>query len=174
MTFHGGSRQPVARKPIQGNAAESALTTDLILATGKPKPYRAASTSRDVVLGLVIVTVAGWLAYQAWDFIALRKDTASFLAGQPQARSCADPVIAYRAMQRLVLQQLRAPRAARFPAPDAVSMRPGPAECSYAFTAHVDTENEYGAAIRTDFTASIAYDFVRGGWRLRDYGERRR
>lgn len=144
------------------------------MALGDPRKKRGTSTMPAIVSGLLVVAVGGWAAFQAFDYIMLRKESIGLSSVLTSPDTCKDPAVAHKAMQRLVLGQIPAPRAAQFAPRETAITRPGGAECDFVFTSYVDTQNTYGGTIRTDFIAEVAYDFSRGGWRLAQFNQRRR
>lgn len=143
------------------------------MALGSPKK-RKASMMPAILSGLLVVLVVGWAAYQAFDYIMMRKESVGLSDVLTSPDTCKDPAVAYKAMQRLVLRQIPAPRAAQFAPRETALTRPGGAECDFVFTSFVNTQNTYGGTTRTDFIAEVAYDFSRGGWRLAQFEQRRR
>lgn len=135
---------------------------------------KRSSTLPQMLLGILFIAGTIWLCIKGWDMIVMRKGNVGLLADQTSPETCKDQKIAYRAMQRLVLQKITTPRSAQFPPREQILVRPGAADCAYVFTAYVQTQDPYGANLTTDFVAGIAYDFAQSGWRLTEFEQRRR
>lgn len=85
--------------------------------------------------------------------------------GQTTPTSWATPSMAYVMTEKFVTEQLRAPATARFQgySPDLVQNLGGG---RFRITAYVDSENGFGAMIRTDFTAVVRTEDDGKTWRL--------
>lgn len=67
------------------------------------------------------------------------------------------PSAAYEAVQSEILDRLRSPATAEFEPLSAASVTGDESLCQYVIAAHVDSQNAFGAIIRSEFGASVSY-----------------
>ena len=111
-------------------------------------------------LGIGAAIIGGmWWAYLSW-------------AGSPNReveraqKDCDDTTMAYVMSQNFVKQRLKAPGSAEFPylnGRDVVSASDH--KCTFYVSAYVDSQNGFGASIRTYYKATMTYDRNEKLWR---------
>lgn len=81
-------------------------------------------------------------------------------------RQCSDSTMAYIMSQRFVERELKAPRTAKFPSfhSSGVTVRDS-GGCKFMVTAYVDSENSFGAMLRTNYSISMEYLPTEKTWR---------
>ena len=85
----------------------------------------------------------------------------------PEKSACEDPFLAYGMAQQFVSERLKAPATADYP-----SMASGDAtvtplgQCKFLVSSYVDSENGFGANVRTRFTATLTAPETGGTWSL--------
>jgi hypothetical protein len=79
-------------------------------------------------------------------------------AEQARAKQCGEDntMMAYAMSQQFVTDQLRAPATAEFPWADEARVKPL-GDCRFRVAAHVDSQNGFGALIRTHYTAILIF-----------------
>lgn len=75
---------------------------------------------------------------------------------QPPKEECGDETMAFVMSQRAVKNQLRSPASAEFPyITDVSSTRTG--ECTFTVDAYVDSQNGFGAMLRSRYSVKMTY-----------------
>lgn len=90
---------------------------------------------------------------------ALEKEQA-----QEKAR-CSDTIMAYVMSQNFVKAKLVAPSTAEFPSFSDVKVTKA-GECKFTVLGYVDSQNSFGAMLRTTYSADVRYDRQSGKWVL--------
>ena len=90
----------------------------------------------------------------------------SILLGCKQDNSACDLDEGYEYVQKLVRSQLVSPSSAIFPKlnEDGVLFSFSVEECSFRFDAYVDSQNSFGAMIRTKYFGRVLYNKLRKEW----------
>jgi hypothetical protein len=85
---------------------------------------------------------------------------------QRAASSCTSETEAFVMSQSFVSQKLRAPATASYPwiTDNAVSITPTGGECEFLVSAYVDSQNGFGALIRSKYLIRVKYDKATGYW----------
>lgn len=94
------------------------------------------------IASIVALAVPVVLVIFVWKTMFPIDDSASNKAG------CGDGAMAFVMSQKFILRELKAPSSAKFPS-SAVVTKVG--ECSYSVAAWVDSQNGFGAIIRSDY-----------------------
>lgn len=123
-------------------------------------------------LGVLIVTgalSASDILPNSQEFAALKREEEAHEAAlkrkeeaQEAARTCDDHIAAYVATWELVKLRLRSPASADFPLFDFRHTKVGP--CQFAINSYVDSQNGFGAMIRSYYSAIVEHDS--GQWNL--------
>jgi len=123
---------------------------------------------------LGIMIVAGALSASdilpnSQEFAALKREEEAQEAAlkrkeeaQEAAKMCNDHIAAYVATQQLVKLRLRSPASADFPLADFRHAKAGP--CKFAINSYVDSQNGFGAMIRSYYSAVVEH--ASGRWSL--------
>jgi len=84
---------------------------------------------------------------------------------QRAATSCSSTTEAFVMSQSFVSQKLRSPATASYPwiTDNAVSVKPT-GECEFLVSAYVDSQNGFGAMIRSKYLIRVKYDKATGYW----------
>lgn len=92
--------------------------------------------------------------------------TGSRTPEQRAAASCSSTTEAFVMSQSFVSQKLRAPATASYPwiTDDAVSVTPTGGECEFIVLAYVDSQNGFGALIRSKYSIRVKFDKATGYW----------
>lgn len=103
-------------------------------------------------------------------FAALWAMTPDPDAEPARPEACGSREMAFVMSQRVVRQELRAPRTARFPpAINGRDVRVHAVErCVFEVIAHVDASNAFGAEIRSRYTVRMRYNPVNATWSARE------
>ncbi|MEN5305320.1 hypothetical protein [Pseudomonas sp. TWI628] len=124
------------------------VTCSVMAATSKSAEGKIRSTL--AVAAVVLVGSWGW--FYSWKNSPQRDIEA-------QARDCGDTTMAFVMSQNFVKQRLKSPKSAEFPY---VSDRGvnvfADGVCGFQVSAYVDSQNGFGAMIRSVYQAKISYD----------------
>lgn len=89
-----------------------------------------------------------------------------------EQKRCTDSSMAYVMSQKFVKQRLKAPTTAKFPwSNDSAVKKQYIGDCKHRIVAYVDSQNSFGAMIRTTYYAELQYikdSKGIGSWRLLD------
>ncbi len=123
-------------------------------------------------LGILIVTIAlsvSDILPDSQEFAALKREKKAHEAAlkrekeaREAARMCDDHIAAYVATWEFVKVRLRSPASADFPLLDFRHAKVGP--CQFAISSYVDSQNGFGAMIRSYYSAVVEHDS--GQWSL--------
>ncbi|MDR2309010.1 MAG: hypothetical protein LBE53_17705 [Paucimonas sp.] len=107
-----------------------------------------------------VILIGGWGWFYSWKNSPQREIEA-------QARDCGDTTMAFVMSQNFVKQRLNSPATAEFPY---VSDRgvdvSADGKCGFSVLAYVDSQNGFGAMVRSSYQAKISYDRKTKLWRL--------
>lgn len=109
--------------------------------------------------GAILVGIFGWykISYSAPENVARR-------AAEGLDRRCSDASMAYVMSQNFVKRHLKAPSTAAFPSGVArYSQAIG--NCQFAVNSYVDSQNSFGAMVRSSYTATMEYIPKDDTWR---------
>lgn len=112
---------------------------------------------------IAIVMVAGLGAVA---FFTTGREPAETAA--PVADDC-DRISAFVASQTFVKREMKAPSSAEFPyiSSEGVSVA-GRGDCRFTVTAYVDSENSFGAMLRTSYSMDVQYERSDDRWLASD------
>ncbi|MFJ5538532.1 hypothetical protein [Vreelandella titanicae] len=89
---------------------------------------------------------------------------------EKMARTCGTPAQAYQYSKAAVKSHLKSPSSANFPGSvmdDAVEYEEVN-RCTTTIRAHVDSQNTYGAEVRSQYQVTISYDVFKDSWSYSD------
>lgn len=120
---------------------------------------------------LASVWIVAFLAYAAlfvyfspWEDSSEPQDSA-----ENDQRVCESPSAAYSMAKQFVEKQLRSPSTAEFPSIFSDEVTTSYAgDCTHHITAYVDSENGFGAMVRTHFLAKVQNEHGTSTWVLKD------
>jgi hypothetical protein len=120
---------------------------------------------KTLIIGLVIIIVLFWIAL-ANNYIQKRNDPTtlkkdSVKIEQQKAEE------AYSAAIQLVEDQLKAPQTADFPILRKISYKHE--NNLWTFNGYVDSQNSFGALIRTDYTLEMVFDPIKKTYLLKKF-----
>lgn len=120
---------------------------------------------------LVAVWVVAFLVYGGIFsyFSPWEGDESESLGADASQKTCESPSAAYSMTKKFVEDSLRSPSTAEFPSifsDDVTTSYVG--DCTHQITAYVDSQNGFGAMIRTHFLAEVKNDHGTSTWRLKD------
>lgn len=78
---------------------------------------------------------------------------------------CDNPVGAYRFTKNFVKLTLKAPATAEFPAYSSTIVRSA-GQCRYVINSYVDSQNGFGAVLRTSYSMDVQYDMDSDKWTI--------
>ncbi len=118
----------------------------------------AASQTKDGIIGTVVLF---GLIVAFVKFCLPEERTPA----QRAADTCSDQTLAFYTSQTFVKRQLKAPATAEFPwsNEDGVSIREVK-NCEFSVRAFVDSENGFGAKLRTNYSVDVRYDPAEETW----------
>lgn len=110
-------------------------------------------------LGLAVVLIGGsWWVYFSWANSPQRE-------AEQARKECNNSTMAYVMSQDVVKKQLKSPATADFPYLSASGVSSVPdGMCNFSISAYVDSQNSFGASIRTYYTAEINFDRATQLW----------
>lgn len=76
----------------------------------------------------------------------------------PDTAANQKPFTAFYACQKLMEPRLLAPATAKWPTSDEATIIFNPSKNRWSVTTYVDSQNQYGALVRTNFTARLTYE----------------
>ncbi|MNJ48022.1 hypothetical protein D3C77_432010 [compost metagenome] len=132
---------------------------DLVMAEVYGSEKRRGSL---IVAVTVVILVIVWGWYYMWSTSPQRELDA-------QAKDCSNTTLAFVMSQNYVKQRLKSPSSAEFPyvIDRGVQVVPD-GQCGFYVSAYVDSQNGFGAMIRSSYQANISYDRKSKLWRLGD------
>ena len=94
-------------------------------------------------------------------------------AADPKAKAAAklkalcedDIVVAYLASKKFIKRRLKSPSTAKFPWSDEAMVSTGP-DCTYTVRSYVDSQNGFGAMIRSNYVANLKRNIDDKNWSL--------
>lgn len=124
-----------------------------------------------VLFGLILI-VFSLVAGTIWIGDPREKETAAdrYVAAIDERRDqekamCRDTIMAYVISQNFVKTKLVAPSTAKFPSLSDVKVTKS-GECKFTVIGYVDSQNSFGAMLRTIYSADVRYDRQSGKWAL--------
>jgi len=110
--------------------------------------------------GLIIIALATWFFVSIFGGDSGQPSTASKAAPsappKPEKQKCEDPIMAFVMSQNFVKQRLKSPSSADFPYSSSDGVHIGRvADCSYQVIAFVDSQNGFGARIRSRYSVTM-------------------
>jgi hypothetical protein len=87
---------------------------------------------------------------------------------QMDLANCNDAVMSYIKLKRFMTERLKSPTSADFPINPVSTANMG--NCKFKITSFVDSQNSYGATIRTRFVGVVRYDKSDNTWNLESLG----
>ncbi|WP_288649637.1 hypothetical protein [Pseudomonas sp. UBA5568] len=109
-----------------------------------------------------VVLIGGWSWFYSWKHSPQREIEA-------QIKDCGNTTMAFVMSQNFVKQRLKSPATAQFPYVNDQGVDVVPdGECGFQVSAYVDSQNGFGALIRSSYRASISYDRATKLWRVSD------
>ncbi|MDR2208839.1 MAG: hypothetical protein LBE22_07715 [Azoarcus sp.] len=91
--------------------------------------------------------------------------SALLLSGGCSQDWCEDSEMAFVMSQNFVKKRLKSPHSAKFPH-QATTLYKG--ECTHVVSAYVDSQNSFGAMLRTLYIAELQYSSSDSRWKLKD------
>ncbi|AYO01509.1 hypothetical protein LU683_31495 [Pseudomonas asiatica] len=117
---------------------------------------------RLVVVSAVVILVVGWSWFLFWSNSPQREIDA-------QRKDCGNTTLAFVMSQNFVKQRLKSPATAKFPYVNDQGIEVVPdGMCGFLVSAYVDSQNGFGATVRSHYKASISYDRKTELWRIGD------
>lgn len=109
-----------------------------------------------------VVLIGGWLWFYSWKTSPQREIEA-------QIKDCGNTTLAFVMSQNFVKQRLKSPATAKFPYVNdrGVDVVPD-GKCGFLVSAYVDSQNGFGAVVRSHYQASLSYDRATELWRVGD------
>ena len=121
------------------------------------------STDKTIVVTLVIagfLLIGGWSWFSAWKKSPDREVEAV-------AKDCGNTTMAFVMSQNFVKQRLKSPSSAEFPMVTDRGVHVTPdGKCGFAVSAFVDSQNAFGAVVRSPYQAAITYNRQSKRWSL--------
>lgn len=110
-------------------------------------------------LGIAVVLIGGaWWAYFGWKNSPERE-------AEQTLKDCNNSIMAYVMSQDVVKKQLKSPASADFPYIGAGGVSSVPdGMCNFLISAYVDSQNSFGADIRTYYKAKMSFDRTTQLW----------
>ncbi|MCE0981696.1 hypothetical protein [Pseudomonas monteilii] len=137
-------------------AAYEYYSSMAVVMGGKKTKARAAVVFAAVVLAAI------WVWLYAWSNSPQREVEA-------QAKDCGNTTLAFVMTQNFVKQRLKSPESAKFPYVNERGVNVfADGNCGFSVSAYVDSQNGFGAMIRSNYQAAISYDRQTKLWRLGD------
>ncbi|KPM65568.1 hypothetical protein HB13667_11655 [Pseudomonas putida] len=109
-----------------------------------------------------VILIGGWSWFYSWKSSPQREIEA-------QVRDCGNTTLAFVMSQNFVKQRLKSPASANFPYVNDSGVDVfADGACGYSVSAYVDSQNGFGAMIRSSYQAKISYDRKTKLWSLGD------
>lgn len=107
-----------------------------------------------MIVGIVAIVVVSWMIFGS--------DGGDGKSGKDP---CDDEIAAFVMSQQFVRDRLKSPSSAKFPfiSNATVIKQPG---CRFVVRSYVDSQNSFGAMLRTDYVAELELQVDRDNWRL--------
>ena len=126
----------------------------------KGKTHSDTSQKSANILGVILLIVAA--------FIGSGSDPKpEDMTAEELSAACEDKIMAYVMAQQLVKQNLKSPSTAEFPSYSGVTVIYA-GECVHKVSAYVDSQNAFGAVIRTPFSVELKNNIVEETWSFID------
>lgn len=110
----------------------------------------------------MVILIGGWGWFYSWKNSPQREVEA-------RARDCGDTTMAFVMSQNFVKQRLKSPASAEFPyVIDRGVDVSADGKCGFSVLAYVDSQNGFGAMIRSSYRAEIFYNRETKRWSLGD------
>ena len=111
-------------------------------------------------VGIAAVAIAGmWWGYLSWAGDPLREIESA-------KQDCDNATMAYVMSQNFVKQRLKSPGSAEFPYINGTDVLSVPDhKCTFYVSAYVDSQNSFGAKLRSYYKATMTYDRNEKVWR---------
>lgn len=109
--------------------------------------------------------ICGVLALVAVTVIAFGYRQCSKWLGKAEANTCYDSGMAFVMSQNFVKKRLKSPASAQFPYKADVAEYKG--DCTHTIMSHVDSQNGFGAMLRTRYVAEMKYTGD-GMWQMKN------
>lgn len=136
-----------------------------------PKFASRFKPQHQFLIGIALVAFS-LVAGTAWIGDPREKETAAdrYVAAIDERRDrdkamCSDTIMAYVMSQNFVKAKLVAPSTAEFPSFSDVKITKS-GECKFTVIEYVDSQNSFGAMLRTTYSADVRYDRQSGKWAL--------
>lgn len=109
-----------------------------------------------------VILIGGWSWFYSWKSSPQREIEA-------QVRDCGNTTLAFVMSQNFVKQRLKSPSSANFPYVNDRGVDVfADGTCGFSVSAYVDSQNGFGAMIRSSYQAKIFYDRKTKLWSLGD------
>lgn len=117
-------------------------------------------------IGRLAVSVAVILLAIIWGWLYLWSNSPQREI-DAEKKDCGNTTLAFVMSQNFVKQRLKSPSSAKFPYVNdrGVNVLPD-GKCGFLVSAYVDSQNGFGAMIRSQYQASISYDRKTELWRI--------
>lgn len=124
------------------------VTCSVMAATSKT----AEGKIRFTLVITAVILISGWVWFYSWKNNPAREVEA-------QVRDCNNTTMAFVMSQNFVRQRLKSPSSADFPYITDRRVRVlADGKCGFQVSAYVDSQNGFGAMIRSVYQAKISYD----------------
>jgi len=128
----------------------------------KGKTHSDTSQKSANILGVVLLIIAGVIG----SFTDTKPED---MTAEELSEACENKIMAYAMAQTLVKQNLKSPSTAEFPSYNSRGVTIIYAgECVHKVSAYVDSQNAFGAVIRTPFSVELKNNIVEETWSFID------